>query len=116
MINSQTITYVALLDLLFILFSYLTVKAAIKFLFNKDSQEETSPFWLKVESFIKRFHIMKVVYLIALFIIIRLDILVIADSITSDIKPLEILQKINVLLVGNVMALMFWIQTSKVEG
>jgi hypothetical protein len=106
MFNEQGASYIALMDLFYILVSYIFISLVFRFIIRMvDDQGEVSPFWMVVEKYFMKFHISKIVYLIAAFFLLKANVIIISETLISDMQPIEIFGKINLMLVADVIAI-----------
>jgi hypothetical protein len=109
MFNTQTISVIALTDLFYIVVFYIIMSLFFKVTdrWFQESTGEEDPRWKKVEKFINKFHVMKILSAAAAFLILRANIEIISNSISSDMQPIDIFGKINLMMVADVIAIMF---------
>jgi hypothetical protein len=105
MFNHVTISYIALMDVFFIGAFYIFISLIFRFAYKDDDPEEVSEFWIAVERFIERFHIMKIVYLVGAFLIIRFNLQIFSDVLNSHLAASVNFTKINLLIVANIAAM-----------
>lgn len=104
----------AVMDVFFILLSYIGMSFIMRFQITRDDPEEINPIWIKVEHFIKKYHVIKFLYALAIVLIINADLQIISDTISNESMSLvEKVGQINALLVGNAIAFVFAIFSSE---
>lgn len=109
MFNGQAISVIALTDLFYIFVFYIILNLVFKIndRWFQESTGEEDPRWKKVEKFTNKFHVMKILLAAAAFLIIRANIEFISKSLSSDMQPIDIFGKINLMMVADVIVIMF---------
>jgi hypothetical protein len=108
MFNGQTISVISLIDLFFILVSYIIISLSFRLTdrWNKEAAGDTDPRWIHLENIFKKFHVIKILYLIAAFFIIQTNVQLISKFLTSNMQPIDIFGKINLLMVADIIAIL----------
>jgi predicted MFS family arabinose efflux permease len=106
MFNSASLNYMAFLDLVMIVVFYIVLSFVFKLANKGNEQSETSPRWIKLHLFFKRYHLFKILYLIAAFFIIQMNLSVLSETIIENTTDLEKFMKLHLLIMGNAVVLM----------
>jgi hypothetical protein len=100
------VSLIALMDLFLILAFYVLSSLVFRFIVSQENDPgEVRPFWLMVEKFAEKFHVTKILYLVAAFFIIKVNVQIISETLISSLEPINIFMSINVLLVADVIAI-----------
>jgi hypothetical protein len=96
--DNANLYYLAFLDLLIIMFFYITMSLVYRFISREDEPEEKEDKWLL---FFKKYHLFKILYLVMFFFFIQLNLRILNETIFSSSTDLNKFVKLHAWIVGN---------------